>query len=58
MKFPLKRREKKQAANYYSRDVEIARKFAKIMYKEFGSFISGLILLAQQLKIQLIPKKI
>lgn len=57
MKFPIRRREKKTAKNYYSRDIEIARKFAKIMYKEFGSFISALILFGSVTRSSTNPKR-
>ena len=57
MKFPLERREKKTAKNYYAQDLEVARRFAKIMYKEFGNFISGLILFGSTLRNPTNPKK-
>src|SRR3989344_5436258 len=57
MKFPLHRREKKTAKNYYARDIDTARKFAKIMYKEFGTFISGLILFGSTSSNTTMPHK-
>jgi len=57
MKFPLKRREKKNVRKYLSNDVMLARKFAKIMYKELGGFISGLILFGSTITDPKKPKK-
>jgi len=50
MRFPLERREKKNIAPYFSHDLETARLFAKIMYKEFGTFISALVLFGSTLR--------
>lgn len=50
MKFPIKKRERKTAINYYGEDLEVARRFAKIMYQEFGTFISGLIVFGSSVK--------
>src|SRR3989344_7639534 len=44
MKFEVEKRSHDKIKNYYARDIEIARNFAKHMYKEFGSFIRGLVL--------------
>lgn len=57
MKFPIKRRIKKTAENYFSKDLEISRKFAKIMYKEFGTFISAIILFGSTTRASPNPKK-
>ncbi len=50
MEFPLKKRERKSEQNYYSKDIDLARNFAKIIYKEFGTFISGLVLFGSTIK--------
>ena len=57
MRFPIERREKKNITNYFSQDVETARKFAKIMYQEFGSFLSAVILFGSTIKDPTNPKK-
>src|SRR3989344_2239584 len=57
MKFPLQRRQKKTVENYYSQDLETARKFAKILYREFGNFISALVLFGSTIKNPGNPKK-
>jgi len=57
MKFPLEWRDKKTLQNYLSQDIEIARKFAKIMYDELGNFISALILFGSTIKNPSNPKK-
>src|SRR3989344_186884 len=44
MKFDIEKRENKNYEKYFSQDIQIARKFAKIMYREFGTFIRALIL--------------
>ena len=35
---------------YFSQDIQIARKFAKIMYREFGTFIRALVLFGSTVK--------
>ena len=50
MKFDIKKRPKKNLSRYFSKDLELARKFAKIMYQEFGTFISGLVLFGSRVK--------
>ena len=57
MKFPLEWREKKNLKNYITQDRDIARKFAKIMYDEFGTFISALILFGSTIKNPSKPNK-
>ncbi len=44
MKFEIQKREQKNTSRYLIEDLETARKFARIMYKEFGNFVSGIIL--------------
>ncbi len=44
MKFEIKRNEQKNLSRYVNEDVNIARQFARIMYKEFGNFIPCLVL--------------
>jgi len=50
MKFEVKKREQKNISNYLSEDLEVARKYANIMYKELGSFISCLVLFGSAVK--------
>jgi len=57
MKFPLKWNEKKNIRNFVSQDIEIARKFAKIMYNEFGTFMSALIVFGSSIKNPSNPKR-
>lgn len=44
VKFQVKEREQKNLSRYLNEDIELARKFAKIMYKEFGKFIPALVM--------------
>ena len=44
MRFDVKKREQRNISLYSNEDVEIARKFARIMYREFGTFISCLVM--------------
>ncbi|MEK6923053.1 MAG: nucleotidyltransferase domain-containing protein [Nanoarchaeota archaeon] len=57
MKFPLQWKEKKNARNFVSSDLDVARKFAKIMYNEFGTFISGLVVFGSSIKNPANPKR-
>ncbi len=57
MRFEVKEREKKNTSLYLNEDLEIARKFAKLMYKEFGSFISAMVLFGSATKNVPDPKK-
>ncbi|MFH0936141.1 MAG: hypothetical protein V1815_00490 [Candidatus Woesearchaeota archaeon] len=50
MKFEVKKREQKNISNYLSEDLEVARKYANIMYKELGDFISCLVLFGSAVK--------
>ena len=49
----IKKREKK----VFSTDIDTARRFAKVMYQEFGSFISGLVLFGSSIKQPSNPKR-
>ncbi len=44
MEFKVEKKESKNYEKYFSQDIQIARKFAKIMYREFGTFIRSLVL--------------
>lgn len=57
MKFEVEKREQKNVEKYYSRDIETARKFARLMYNEFGTFIRGLVLFGSTTKSPSSPKK-
>lgn len=50
MHFNVKERDQKNLSLYLNEDIELARKFAKILYKEFGRFISGLVLFGSAAK--------
>lgn len=57
MKFNVEKRERKNVEKYYSKDIDIARKFASLMYKEFGTLIRGLVLFGSTLRNPSSPKK-
>lgn len=44
MRFEVKEREQKNLSRYGNDDLEIARKFARIVYHEFGKFVSALVM--------------
>jgi predicted nucleotidyltransferase len=49
MKFKIEKREKK-VSNYLKEDLDLARKFAKTMWSEFGNFIRGMVLFGSAVK--------
>ncbi|MEK6936716.1 MAG: hypothetical protein AABW58_01455 [Nanoarchaeota archaeon] len=57
MKFEVEKREQRNVEKYYSKDIETARKFARLMYSEFGNFIRGLVLFGSTTKTPSSPKK-
>ena len=57
MKFEVKHNKRKNIDKYYSKDIETARKFARLMYNEFGTFIRGLVLFGSTVKSPITPKK-
>ena len=57
MKFQVRKKPVKNIDIYLQQDVEIARKFAKLIYKEFGTFIKALVLFGSTLKTPRGPKK-
>ena len=57
MKFQVEKRQYKNIENYYSKDIETARKFARLIYNEFGTFIRGLVLFGSSTKTPSSPKK-
>ncbi len=57
MKFQVERKQQKNVDKYYSKDIDIARKFARLLYDEFGTFIRGLILFGSTVKSPMSPKK-
>ncbi len=57
MKFQVEKKEQRNVEKYYSRDIDTARKFARLMYSEFGTFIRGLILFGSATKSPASPKK-
>ncbi len=50
MKFDIHRRGQKNLSRYINEDVETVRKFARILYKEFGEFIRALVLFGSAVK--------
>lgn len=44
MRFEVKEREQKNLSRYLNEDLELARKFARILYHEFGRFVSALVM--------------
>lgn len=59
MKFPVEKKSKKNIGKFIKIDVDLARKFATILYKEFGTFIKAIILFGSTLKSpeRISPKK-
>jgi len=57
VKFPIKKRIKKNVGNFLYEDVQVARKFAKVMHQEFGSFISAMVLFGSATKNVKNPKR-
>lgn len=57
MKFDIKKNEQKNLSRYASEDIEIARKFAKMMYKELGNFIQCLVMFGSAAKQSANPKR-
>lgn len=59
MKFPIEQNPKKNIDKFIQRDVDLARKFATIVYKEFGTFIKAIVLFGSTLKAPgtISPKK-
>ena len=57
MRFQIEKKGPKNVDKYYSKDIETARKFARLMYNEFGTFIRGLILFGSTTKSPTSPKK-
>ena len=56
MKFDIKHNEQKNISRYAEGDIDIARNFARIMYKELGNFISALVLFGSATKASHVPK--
>ena len=50
MRFDVKEREQKNISRYMNEDIELARKFARIVYHEFGKFVSALVLFGSAAK--------
>ncbi len=57
MKFEIKRNEQKNLSRYVNEDIETARQFAKVMYKEFGNFIPCLVLFGSATQNTPSPKR-
>lgn len=57
MKFEIKHNEQKNISRYATDDLETARTFAKIIYKEFGNFISALVLFGSAAQNAHSPKR-
>lgn len=50
MKFNIGRKQQKNISRYLSEDVELVRKFARILYREFGDFVRALVLFGSAVK--------
>lgn len=50
MRFKSERNPPKNIEHFYIKDIELARKFASKIYKEFGTFIKGIILFGSSTK--------
>src|SRR3989344_7783123 len=50
MKFSIEKRGSQNISRYQKEDLELARQFAGLMWKEFGNFIRGLILFGSSVK--------
>lgn len=57
VKFEVQKNPQKNVSLYLQEDIEIARKFAKIMYKEFGKFLSAIVLFGSATKQNPSPKR-
>ena len=57
MRVPIKKKESKNIANFLTEDLELSRKFAKEVYKEFGSFVCSLVLFGSASKNVVNPKR-
>lgn len=57
MKFEVQRNPQKNISLYLQEDIEIARSFAKIIYKEFGKFLSAVVLFGSATKENASPKR-
>lgn len=57
MKFKVGKKQPKNIEKYVSDDIEKARKFAGLMYKEFGTFLKAVIIFGSTLKHPHGPKK-
>lgn len=57
MKFQVEKKGPKNIDRFFSHDIELARRFASLMYKEFGTFLKGIILFGSTLKEPSGPKK-
>lgn len=56
MQFDIQKRVQKNIARYVSKDLDLARAFAKILYKELGNFLSGVILFGSSTQPKPNPK--
>ncbi|MDO8628630.1 MAG: hypothetical protein Q7R56_02665 [Nanoarchaeota archaeon] len=50
MKFDIPKSDKKNSSRYLADDLEVVRKFARILYKEFGSFLRVVSLFGSSIK--------
>lgn len=57
MKFDIQKNEQKNLSRYVNQDLELARQFAKVMYKEFGKFISCLVIFGSATQNTPSPKR-
>ena len=57
MQFGIKKKEQKNLSRFLREDIETTRKFASILYKEFGTFIRALVLFGSAVKNPGMPKR-
>ena len=50
MKFDIPKGDKKNSSRYLGEDLDVVRKFARILYKEFGSFLRCVVLFGSSVK--------
>ncbi|MDO8556556.1 MAG: hypothetical protein Q7R96_05290 [Nanoarchaeota archaeon] len=57
MDFPIARGEQRNISRYLYEDIQVAQKFGKIVWKEFGNFIRALVLFGSSVKDPGNPKR-
>lgn len=57
MKFRIQKNEQKNLSRYVNEDLEVARQFARLMYKEFGDFLQCVVLFGSAAQNSPSPKR-